>query len=222
MVTVMSHEHHPDHEIQFTQEFWNDRYSTASRLWSGNPNPQLVGQTAGLTPGEALDVGCGEGADAIWLARRGWTVTAVDVSALALERAAAEAVAEADGVASRITWQREDLLTWDPGPQRFDLVSAQFMLLPEAELDSMHRRLAGAVRRGGTLLVVGHHHDDLRANVGRSGPPQMFPTATAMAAALVPAEWEIQVAGDISRAATDLDGQPTTVKDAVLRATRRH
>lgn len=104
------HSHHGDHgdlsTIQFTQEFWDDRYRSAGRLWSGQPNPQLVAQTAGLTPGDALDAGCGEGADAIWLARRGWNVTAVDVSAVALERAAASAGVE--GVPARIVWRRED------------------------------------------------------------------------------------------------------------------
>ena len=81
---------------------------------------------SGPPPGDALDAGSGEGADAIWLASRGWAVTAVDVSAVALDRAAAHA--EAEGV--HVNWQREDLLTWDPGPGRFDLVMAQFMHLP--------------------------------------------------------------------------------------------
>src|SRR5713226_3677091 len=115
MVVHVSHSH--DDTIQFTQEFWDDRYRSASRLWSGRPNPQLVAQTAGLAPGDALDAGCGEGADAIWLARHGWTVTAVDVSAVALERAAANAGAE--GAGDRITWRRADLLSWDPGRHRF-------------------------------------------------------------------------------------------------------
>ncbi len=223
----MSHGHHhsrgdtaefdPDDRTHFTQEFWDERYRSADRLWSGQPNPQLVAQVAGLPPGDALDAGCGEGADAIWLASRGWTVTGVDVSAVALDRAAAHAAAE--GV--RVSWQREDLLTWDPGPERFDLVTAEFMHLPSPELESMHARLSAAVRPGGTLLIVAHHPDDLHVNVGRCGHLALFPSAGQLAAMLDPGSWEILVASAIERPATDLDGRPVTVKDTVVRAARR-
>ncbi len=147
------HAHSHDDPEQFTQEFWDDRYSSAGRLWSGQPNPQLVAQTADLAPGEALEAGCGEGADAIWLARQGWTVTAVDVSAVALERAAGHAAAAGDEIARRITWQREDLLSWTragavrPG-------SAQ-SCTARGRAQAVHRRLAAAVRSGGTLLWWG-------------------------------------------------------------------
>ena len=209
----------PDDRNHFTQEFWDERYSSADRLWSGQPNPQLVAQVSDLPPGDALDAGCGEGADAIWLASRGWTVTGVDVSAVALDRAAAHAAAE--GVAGRIGWQREDLLTWDPGPERFDLVTAQFMHLPSPELESLHGRLAAAVRPGGTLLIVAHHPDDLHVNVGRTGHLALFPSAEQLAALLDPGSWKILVASAIGLPATDLDGHPVTVKDTVLRAARR-
>lgn len=219
--TTVSHDHSADDAIGFTREFWDDRYGSAGRLWSGQPNAQLVAQTADLTPGEALDAGCGEGADAIWLASRGWTVTAVDVSAVALERAARQAAAQGSRIAERISWRREDLHSWDPGPQRYDLVSAQFMYLPRPELASLHRRLAAAVRPGGTLLIVGHHPDDLHMNVGRNGPPDMLFSAGQLAAALDRGQWDIVVVSDIKRATTDLDGQPTKITDTVLRAVRR-
>ena len=207
----------PDDRNHFTQEFWDERYRSADRLWSGKPNPQLVAQVSDLPPGDALDAGCGEGADAIWLASRGWTVTGVDVSAVALDRAAAHAAVE--GV--RVNWQREDLLTWDPGPDRFDLVTAEFMHLPGPELRSLHDRLAAAVRPGGTLLIGAHHADDLRVNVGRTGHVALFPSAEQLAASLDPGAWEILVATAIERSATDLDGQQVTIKDTVLRAARR-
>jgi SAM-dependent methyltransferase len=210
-----------DHAVQFTREFWDDRYRSADRLWSGRPNPQLVAQAAELTPGEALDAGCGEGADAIWLADRGWKVTGADVSTVALERAAAHAADRGAEIAGRISWRQADLLTWGPDPDRYDLVSAQFMHLPTELFDAMFARLAAGVRPGGTLLVVGHHPDDLHINVGRTGPANAFPVAADLAAALDPARWEVILAAPVGRPGTSLDGQPVTITDTVLRAGRR-
>lgn len=183
----VSHDHSPDFTIQFSQEFWDDRYRSADQLWSGQPNPQLVAQAASLTPGDALDVGCGEGADAIWLARQGWTVTGVDISAVALERAVGHAAAYGEEIARRISWRQADLLGWDPGPQRYDLVSAQFMYLPPGELDSLHRRLAAAVRPGGSLLVVLHHPDSMHAGPGSHADPASRASADSPGPAVTPA-----------------------------------
>jgi SAM-dependent methyltransferase len=219
--TTVGHGHSPDHPIAFTREFWDERYQSAGQLWSGMSNPQLAAQTAELAPGAALDAGCGEGADAIWLASRGWTVTGVDVSAVALDRAAGYAAAAGEQIAGRITWRREDLRSWTPEPARFDLVSAQFMFLPPAEQASLYERLAAAVRPGGTLLVVTHHADDLHANVGRTGEPDMFLSAEQLAGALARGDWDVLVAEARDRSAKDVDGQPTTVRDTVLRAARR-
>jgi SAM-dependent methyltransferase len=219
----MSHGHAADDdEIHFTQEFWDDRYRTADHhLWSGQPNHQLVTQVDGLAPGEALDAGCGEGADAIWLASRGWTVTGADISAVALERAAEHAAAQGSEIAERISWQRQDLLVWEPPADRFDLVSAHYIHVPGDRLTSLHRRLAAAIRPGGTLLIVAHHPDDLHVNVGRTEAVNLFPSPEKLAAALDPGAWEIVVASAIERPAKDLDGQPVMVKDTVLRARRR-
>jgi 2-polyprenyl-3-methyl-5-hydroxy-6-metoxy-1,4-benzoquinol methylase len=224
----MRHSHSRSHDdtIEFTPEFWDDRYrsagsdssdGSAGQLWSGQPNPQLVAQTSDLESGEALDAGSGEGADAIWLARHGWTVTAVDVSTVALDRAAGYAAAAGDEIAGRITWQQQDLRSWDPGPERFDLVSAQFMHLAGAELVALHTRLAAAVRPGGTLLVVGHQPDEHHAYAAQ---PDMFRSAEDLAASLDPGDWDIIVAGAFGRSAI-LDGQPVTFADTVLRAARR-
>lgn len=210
----MSHE-----AIEFTQEFWDNRYRSAGQLWSGQPNAQFAAHAADLDPGEALDAGCGEGADAIWLARRGWTVTAVDVSAVALERAAAAAGTAGADMAGRIGWRREDLLTWVPEPDRYDLVSAQFMHFPRAELTAFHQRLAAAVRPGGTLLLIAHHPDDLHA--ARNGHPDLFWYAEDIAASLEPGQWEVRMAEASGRSAIDHDGQPVTFQDTVLRAARR-
>jgi 2-polyprenyl-3-methyl-5-hydroxy-6-metoxy-1,4-benzoquinol methylase len=201
-------------DVEYTQAFWDDRYQSADKLWSGHPNAQLVAQVTGLPPGDALDVGSGEGGDAIWLASRGWHVTAVDVSAVALDRAAQAAAAA--GVQDSISWQQRDMLTWDPGPARFDLVSAQFMHLPKEAQEAMHGRLAAAVRAGGTLLIVGHLHDELHAHIA----PRFRP-AEDIAASLDPADWEVVIAGAIERPGVGPDGESVTLVDSVLRAVRR-
>jgi SAM-dependent methyltransferase len=207
----------------FTQEFWDARYRSADRIWSGNPNPHLVAHVAELFPRTALDVGCGEGADTIWLASLGWHVTAIDVSTVALDRAAEQAAAAGRRVADQITWQHADVLSWDfmTPPRQFDLVSAQFMHLPRLERETLVRRLAAAVRPGGTLLIVGHHPSDLETTVGRPNLPDLFFTAEEVAAALHPDDWQIIVAAAPERQTLDPDGQPVTIRDAVMRAIRR-
>ncbi|WP_329111172.1 class I SAM-dependent methyltransferase [Micromonospora sp. NBC_01699] len=204
----------------FTREFWDERYRSADRIWSGNPNPHLVTTATDLEPASALDVGSGEGADAIWLADRGWRVTGVDISGVALTRAAERAAEAGPEIAERITWQRADLLSWAPEPARYDLVQAQFVHLPPAELEPLHRRLAAAVRPGGTLLVVGHHPSDLDTSIGRPNLPDLMFTAEHIAAVLDPADWDIVTTAP-ERPAVDPEGRTITIRDAVLRAHRR-
>ncbi|MBH1937914.1 class I SAM-dependent methyltransferase [Streptomyces sp. AV19] len=146
----MAHDRH----CPATRTFWEDFYRRDERVWSGEPNPLLVRETSALPAGTALDLGCGEGADAVWLARRGWRVTAVDVSPTALGRAAAHAAES--GVADRVDWLQEDLSRSFPGGT-YDLVSAQFLHSPvELPTERILRAAAGAVHVGGVLLVVGH------------------------------------------------------------------
>jgi SAM-dependent methyltransferase len=219
------HGGHGDHDVDpaqfYTREYWDERYG-GEQVWSGNPNPLLVRYAADLAPGTALDVGCGEGADAMWLASRGWTVVGADVSAVGLERAAQAAERAGAQVAERITWQQADVLDgeWAPPERHFDLVSAQFMHLPVAMREALHRRLAAAVRPGGTLLVVGHDPSDLDAGVKRPHLPEMFAGAEEMAAVLNPAQWDVETASP-ERQATDPDGAVLTIRDAVVRAVRR-
>ncbi|WFE30149.1 NAD(P)/FAD-dependent oxidoreductase [Solwaraspora sp. WMMD791] len=205
-----------------SQEFWDERYGAVDRVWSGNPNPQLVTVVADLPAGTACDVGAGEGADAIWLAGQGWEVTAVDVSPVALRRAADQAAVAGDDVAKRLTWQQADLRSWDPGTARFDLVSAQFMHLPDPDRAMLHRRLAAAVRPGGTLLIVGHHPRDLDVpGIRRPRLPDLMFTAEQVAAVLDPSEWASIRAETVPRSVTGPDGDPITIHDAVLHAVRR-
>lgn len=202
-------------EQVFEQPWWDERYLSHDAVWSGNPNAQLVAEASHLSPGTAMDVGCGEGADAIWLAMRGWQVTAVDFAAPALARAAAHA----DGVADTIEWVRADVRVSAPaGP--FDLVSAHFIQLPTEPRRALFARLAAAVAPGGTLLVVGHHPDDLHTSVHRPPVPNMFYTAQQAAESLDPHEWAVLVADSRPRTVTGPDGDAVTIHDAVLRARR--
>lgn len=209
---------HADPARVLSQEYWDERYG-GEPVWSGRPNALLVRYAAGLPPGVALDVGSGEGADVLWLAQRGWTVTGADISPVALARSARLATQAGAGIAARITWQQADVLTWVPPQASFDFVTAQFMHLPGPEREAAHRRLAAAVRPGGTLLIVGHHPDDL-VTVPRPFPAGMLATGEEMAHVLDPAGWEIETA-EPQREATGPEGTPVTLRDAVLRAVRR-
>lgn len=217
---MTEHQHHPaDGTDQGTAaQLWDDRYRSKPKVWSGQPNPQLVAEASGLEPGHALDLGCGEGADAIWLASRGWTVTALDVSAVALERAAAHATETGHG--SRIKWVEQDLATWVPEEQ-YELVNAQFLhstLLPWQQ--ALHLA-AAAVRTGGTLLIVGHHPEGL-PTWGNHHSAEKYFTAEEVAQELgiEAPEWQLDVLDSRRRSATGPDGEPAELTDAVLRATR--
>jgi len=213
----MSEHAHGTGEV-FGESFWDERYRSAQRVWSGNPNPQLVAEVADRPPGRALDVGSGEGADAIWLARRGWTVVAADISGVALERAAQHARDTDPAAAGRIEWQKVDLLARPPEPGGFDLVSAQFLQLPPEQRTPLFRALAAAVRDGGMLLIVGHHPSDLATGVPRPPMPERFYTPDEIAG-LLDGSWTVKVAEARPRQATTPDGVEVTIHDTVLVAT---
>lgn len=202
----------------FGAEFWEERYRSHEAVWSRAANPQLVAETSDLPSGMALDVGSGEGADALWLAQRGWHVTAVDFSATALQRGATHAEAIGAEVAERITWVRADLATWAPAHASFDLVSAQFMQLPPIPRQELFARLASMVAPGGTLLIVGHHPSDLQTMAHRPPAPDLFYTAEEAADSLEPEAWDVLVSAARRRTATDPEGQEFDIHDTVLRA----
>lgn len=153
------------------QQFWDDLYRTKDQLWSGAPNGLLVTEAADLPPGQALDLGCGEGGDAMWLASRGWLVTAVDISRVALDRAAAMA-----GDA-KVSWTHADLTTYLPPAGSFDLVSAMYPAFPHTAEKAIHAMLA-AVAPGGTLLFGGHDLRDWHDNQDHHDHnPDFDPTA---------------------------------------------
>ncbi|MFH9469401.1 class I SAM-dependent methyltransferase [Streptomyces clavifer] len=199
-------------------ETWDDRYRESDRIWSGNPNVALVREVEGLKPGRALDLGCGEGADAVWLARWGWQVTATDISRVALERAAVHA-AEAD-VAGRIDWQWHDLGASFPEGE-YDLVSAQFLhSMVDLPREEILRRAAAAVAPGGVLLVVGH--SGFPAWEENPHPEVVFPTPDEVLVSLeLPeAEWEVLLSEEHQRTQNDPEGRPTTRTDNTLKIRR--
>ncbi len=204
---------------QFDQAFWDERYRSQAALWSGNPNRHLIAEVEDLTPAVALDVGAGEGGDAIWLARRGWHVTAVDISTVALERASGHAAEAGSDVAERIHWIHQDVLAWDPPHDRYDLVSVQYVHLPRELRRALFDRLASAVAPGGTLLIVGHHPSDLET-IPRSQPLELFFTGDEIAGELDATRWDVVTNMAAERTGTH-DGRTVVLHDAVLRA-RRH
>lgn len=140
---------------QNPQEFWEGRYRDAERMWSGRPNPGLTDVVQDLSPGKALDLGCGEGADAIWLATRGWTVAGVDISATATARARLQAQRQQLGTTARFV--TADLTQWEPDDGPYDLVTASFLHSPAPlPRTAILRRAAAAVSTGGHLAILSH------------------------------------------------------------------
>ncbi|MBT2512666.1 cyclopropane-fatty-acyl-phospholipid synthase family protein [Arthrobacter sp. ISL-30] len=211
-----------NHGGRTSAEVWDEMYRSRPKAWSGRPNPQLVAEAADLPAGTALDLGCGEGADAVWLAERGWSVTAVDVSAVALHRAAAHAAeAGGDELADRIKFVRGDLATWAPH-RGFDLVSAQYLHSTVLPWQEALGSAADAVVPGGTLLIVGHHPDALPPG-GNHVTEDMFyrPDDLVRELGIEGPDWEVQVLERRDRTVTGPEGGEVTIGDSVLKARRR-
>lgn len=196
-------------------QFWDEMYSSRDQVFSGEPNGVLVTEVAGLPPGQALDVGCGEGADALWLARRGWLVTAIDISATALRRAARTGA----DVAGRVSWARADLTTMAAPAGAFDLVSVQYFPLPRRPDRSALRGLLAAVAPGGTLLIASHDLADLppRHDHGRDPGAYYQPADVAR---LLGDGWTVLADETRPRTAPAPPGTHHT-NDTVLRAQRK-
>lgn len=210
-------------EHRFDRPYWEDRYAAPGLAWSGDPNPVLVAEAALLTPGRALDIGSGEGGDALWLATRGWRVTGVDIAVNALEKARARAESVDPSAAARIEWQQRDLTAWSPGPRSFDLVSSQYMHLPEPTRTTLFRSLAAAVAPGGTLLIVGHDLTDQDHEGGehRDHHRELMFGVDDVLAAIEGAQLRVEVAESRSRRHDAAHDGATTVRDVVVKATRR-
>jgi len=149
-----------------SRERWNRRWAGERANAATTPSAFLIAETETLPPGRALDLACGAGRNAVWLARRGWRVTGVDFSDVALQ--AARGLAASAGV--DVEWIEADAATWPAESRAYDLVAVMYLQLPAAERRAALARAAAAVRPGGTLLVVGH--DLLNLTEGVGGPTQ--------------------------------------------------
>lgn len=201
-----------------SEEAWDERYRSEASLWSGRPNEQLVAEAASLAPGTALEVGCGEGADAMWLAERGWKVWALDISSVALSRGRHAAAARSDEVAGRIRWVQADVTAAALPEGPFDLVCAQYLHLPPDRRHPLWDRLAAAVAPGGSLLVVAHDPSDLQVSEHRHHHPERFFSSEDVVARLPGADWTIVTDRVGTHAPT---GEDRPVRDLVVRAVRR-
>lgn len=190
-------------EPTFDQRFWEDRWSQVLRdhrdqVARRPPNEWLVTELANLSPGFALDAGCGHGAEALWLAARGWRVTAVDFSATALALARSRAEALGMDIAERIDWVEGDLSTWAPQSVRYDLVVSLYVHVA-GSVDATVQRLAAAVAPGGTLFMVGHRPIDPTTGAETAAAGQVQVSVDAATAALDRDGWTFVIAEDRPR-----------------------
>lgn len=211
-------------QVHDAAQQWDQRYRASQRLWSGNVNTAVQTYTQHLTPGTALDLGCGEGADVLWLAQHGWRATGVDISQVAIQRALE--AARAQGLSEdQAKFVAADLTAWQT-TTRFDLVAATF-LHSHGDFDraAVLQGAQNLVAPGGHLLVISHatfppwaraHHDDDEAPKHAATTPE----SELQLLELDPECWTVEVAQLQSRQATGPDGQQVTLADTVVLARR--
>jgi 2-polyprenyl-3-methyl-5-hydroxy-6-metoxy-1,4-benzoquinol methylase len=212
------HRHQPTDEkaaAMFEPPDWDGRYSGEEKIWSGNPNEQLVAEASALTVGTALDVGCGEGGDVIWLAGRGWRVTGADFSSNGLARAARHAD-EAE-VAARTDWWEVDARAFAANGRSYDLVTTHFLHPPDGGMIDVTRRLSEAVGPGGHLLVVGHAPSAVFTHLTACQRRAMFFAQDLLPG--LPNDFEVLVVEQRPRTVTR-DGATVDVHDSTLLARR--
>jgi SAM-dependent methyltransferase len=198
---------------KLTRDEWDDRYATTELIWGAEPNQFLVREVADLTPGRALDLATGEGRNAIWLAKRGWAVTGVDFSAVALDKA--REIAEDVGVA--VEWVDADVIEYEPEQAAFDLVTIVYLHLERPERRPVMAAASRAVAPGGTLLIVGHDLDNLTRGYGGPQDPARLWVAAEGVEELV--GLEIEQAGQVVRVVKTDTGTVEAI-DTLIRARR--
>lgn len=192
---------------------WDRRYAEPRLVWSAEPNRFLAEEAAGLPPGRALDLACGEGRNAVWLAGRGWEVTGVDFSPVAIEKA--RRMATGAGVTARFV--RADLADHVPEPTSADLVALVYLQVPEPLRTTVLTRAAGALRPGGTLLWIAHDLANLDGGYGGPRDPAVLSTPEGVAAALAGLD---VVRAEVVRRPVATDAGEAVALDTLVRATR--
>ena len=193
------------------REDWDRRYSEQGLLWSAEPNRFLVAEVGDLRPGRALDLACGEGRNALWLASLGWRVTGVDYSQVAIAKGRDRAAAEN----ASVEFVCADLLDYEPDESAFDLVAVLYLQLPAVARRAVLGKAKTALAPGGTVLVVGHDLVNLTEGVGGPSDPGMLYTPDDIVADL--SELEVKKAERVLR---DLDDADRPAIDALVRAVR--
>jgi SAM-dependent methyltransferase len=198
---------------------WDSRYDQTDLMWSQGPNQWIEQVTAELPPGKALDLAAGEGRNAIWLASRGWEATALDFSAVALERAARIASERLGDGATRFTTQCEDLFTYSPDPRAYDLVIVVYLQVAANQRTRVMRAAAEAVAPGGTLVVTAHDTENAAAGHGGPQDPAVLYSSADVTADIDGAGLTVQRAELVTRVVTTPDGEREAL-DCLVVATR--
>jgi SAM-dependent methyltransferase len=202
-------------ERETIREGWNARYAASELVWSADPYRFLVEEIKGLTPGRALDLACGEGRNAIWLAEQGWTATAVDFSEVAVDKG--RQIGRDRGV--EIDWAVHDVTTWTPPTRSFDLVIIFYLQLPIGWREGVWARAADAVAPRGTFLLVAH--DSRNLSDGSGGPQSADVLHTAADVTPHLDGFEIARAGEVLRSFEPEHGEmPRPAIDCLVRARR--
>ena len=188
---------------------WDERYAAAELVWSAEPNVFVAAELADLPPGRALDLAAGEGRNAIWLARRGWDVTASDFSQVALDKGQRLA---GD---TTVRWIRADATQWDE-PAAYNLVVVAYLQLPADERRAALRAAYASLAEGGTLLVVAHDSSNLEEGTGGPQDPRVLMTAADVLADLDDQPFDVLHAGRVGRTVGEL-----TAWDCLVRLVRR-
>ena len=194
---------------------WDRRYGGRELVWTANPNRFLVAETRNLAPGRAIDLGCGEGRNAIWLAERGWQMVGVDFSEVGLQKA--RELADARGVS--VEWVAADLLEYRPEPRAFDFVLVFYLQVPAGERQPILRAAVDAVAPGGTFLLVAHDSTNLQHGYGGPQTPAVLYTAHDVVDDLDGAGLQIERAERVERPVQAPDGERVAL-DALVRARR--